>query len=113
MICFNENISFAVNPELLVKFNGKKIEKNGKIYMKPENTKLSFTTTRIYMRLDNLYNGDKILGESTNAFLNENWNEVFPEIRKSVFDALSQIVEYYMTNIFTKIPYDELFAQSK
>lgn len=81
--------------------------------MKPTNTKLSFTTTRIYLQLDNLYNGDKLLGESTNAFLNENWNEVFPEIRKSVFDALSQIFEYYMINIFTKIPYNELFAESK
>lgn len=81
--------------------------------MKPENTKLSFTTTRIYLRLDNLYNGDKLLGETTNSFLNENWNEVFPEIRQSVFDALSQIVEFYMINIFTKIPYNELFAESK
>lgn len=101
-----------MNPELLIQFNGKKIEKNGQIYMKPENTKLTFTTTRIYLRLDNLYNGNKILGESTNVFLNENWNEVFSEIRNSVFDALAQIVEHYMTNIFTKIPYNELFAEN-
>lgn len=127
-----------MNPELLIKFDGKKVEKNGKVYMKPENTRLSFTTTRIYMRLDNLYNGDKVhinfeksdhfrkyylhqiflyflqaLGESTNAFLNDSWNEVFPEIRKSVFDALSQIVESYLSNVFTKIPYNELFAEGK
>lgn len=95
----------------MVRFDGKKIERNGKFYLKPEHTKLKFTTTKAFIKLDNLYNGDKLLGDSTNSFLNENWKDVFPEIQQSVFDAFGQIVENILTNVFAKVPYDELFAK--
>lgn len=100
-----------MDPEFTIRFQGKKVEKNGKVYLKPVNTKLVFTTTRMYLKLDNLYNGDKLLGDSTNLFLNENWKDVFPEIRPSVFDAFAQILENYLANLFAKVPYDEIFAE--
>lgn len=96
----------------MLNFNGKKVERNGKIYLKPENTKLSFTTDRIYIRFDNLYNGNQLLSDGTNVFLNENWQDIFKEIQNSVFDAFAQIVENVMANVFNKIPYDELFAKN-
>lgn len=58
------------------------------------------------------YNGDKALGDNTNLFLNENWTDVWPEIKKSVFDAFSQIAENVLLNVFTKVPYDELFQNA-
>lgn len=94
-----------------MRFNGKSVTKNGKTYLKPENTKLSFTTTKIILHLSNLYNGDRTLGDNTNLFLNENWQEVWPEIRESVFSAFSQIAENVLNNILTKVPYDELFQE--
>lgn len=77
--------------------------------MKAENTKFTFTLTKMMLNLGNLYNGDKLLGDNTNLFLNENWQEVWPEIRKSVFSAFSQIADNVLNNIFAKVPYDELF----
>lgn len=76
-----------------------------------ENSKLSFTITRLYFKLDNLYNGDKLLGDATNLFLNESWQDVFNEINKSVYEAFAKIVENVLNNIFQKVPYDELFAK--
>lgn len=101
--------NFSVNPDFLVRFNGKSITKNGKTYLKPENTKLSFTLTRMILHLGNLYNGDKALGDNTNLFLNENWQDVWPEIKKSVYSAFSQIIENVLGNVFQKVPFDELF----
>lgn len=97
--------------DFYVRFNGKAVTRNGKTYLKAENVKLSFSLSRMIFHLTNLYNGDKLLGANTNLFLNENWLDIFTEIKKSVFSAFSQISESVLNNIFTKVPYDELFYQ--
>lgn len=96
---------------MLVRFTGKSEVRKGKEYLKPDKTKLSFTMTQLIFNLGNLYNGDKALGDNTNLFLNENWKEVFPEIRGSVFEAFAQIIDNLLKNVFAKIPYRDLFAE--
>lgn len=100
-----------MDPDITLRFDGKAVTKNNKRYLKAENTKLTFTTSRLIFNLGNLYNGDKALGDGTNLFLNENWSDVFNELKKNVFDAFSQIVESVLNNIFAKVPYDELFVK--
>lgn len=95
----------------MVRFTGKSEMRKGKEYLRPDKTKLSFTMTQLIFNLGNLYNGDKALGDNTNLFLNENWKEVFPELRGSVFEAFGQIVDNVLKNVFAKIPYRELFAE--
>lgn len=100
-----------MDPDLLVKFTGKAVTKNNKVYLQPENVKLSFTLSKLIFDLGNLYNGDKVLGDNTNLFLNENWKEVFPELKKSVFEAFSQIVGGVLQGVFAKVPYEDLFIK--
>lgn len=102
-----------MRPDFTVRFTGKSVTRNGKVYLKPENVKLSFTLSKMTFRLTNLFNGDKVLSDNTNLFLNENWKEVFTEIRKSVFTAFAQLAENVLNKIFAKIPYDDLFQQEK
>lgn len=111
---FNDNdlSIFAADPDFLVRFNGKAVTRNGKTYLKAENLKLSFSLSKLTFDLTGLYKNDKALGDNTVLFLNENWLEVFTEIKGSVFSAFSQIVESVLNNIFAKIPYEELFEQS-
>lgn len=66
---------------------------------------------RIIYKLDNLYKGDKLLGDSTNLFLNENWKEIFPEVSGSIFDAFSQIIGNILRQVFAKVPYKDLFKE--
>lgn len=101
----------VLDADFLVRFNGKATMKNGKTYLKVENLKMSFSLSKMIFNLTNLYKGDKVLGDNTNLFLNQNWLEVFTEIKKSVFSAFGQITENVLNNIFTKVPYDELFQQ--
>lgn len=100
-----------MDADFLVRFNGKAVMRNGKTYLKAENLKLSFSLSKMIFDLTNLYKGDKVLGANTNLFLNQNWLEVFTEIKKSVFSAFGQITENVLNNVFAKVPYDELFYQ--
>ncbi|KAJ6635879.1 Protein takeout [Pseudolycoriella hygida] len=92
-----------VAPDLAIKFTGKTIAKNGKDYLYTDDLKLTFTIERLYMQLDNLYNGDKVLSDSTNLFLNENWVEIYNELKRSIFDAFSLIVQNTINTVFRKI----------
>lgn len=65
---------------------------------------------RIIFDYQNLYNGDKLLGETTNRFLNENWSDIFREIKANIFDAFTLIAENTLKNVFNKVPYNDLFA---
>lgn len=60
-----------------------------------------------------MYGGDKLLGDNTNKFLNENWNDIFKEIRSNIFDAFTLITENTLRNVFNKVPYNDLFANKK
>lgn len=69
-----------------------------------------FPFDRIIFDFQNLYGGDKLLGDNTNKFLNENWNDIFKEIRANIFDAFTLITENTLRNVFNKVPYNDLFA---
>lgn len=102
--------SLTDNPVITITYDGKEVTRSGKTYVSIENLKLTFTTSRIHFDFQNLYNGDKLLGDSTNKFLNENWNDIFKEIKVNIFDAFGLIAENVVRNVFNKVPYQELFV---
>ncbi|XP_055327032.1 protein takeout-like [Sitodiplosis mosellana] len=99
-----------VEPEITMTFDGKGIKRGNNEHLAIENAKLTFKVNRLIFDFQNLYNGDKVLGESTNRFLNENWSDIFKEIKANIFDAFTLIAENTLRNVFTKVPYSDLFA---
>jgi len=99
-----------VEPEISMTFDGKSIKRGNNEHLAIENAKLTFKVNRLIFEFQNLYNGDKVLGDSTNRFLNENWSDIFKEIKANIFDAFTLIAENTLRNIFTKVPYADLFA---
>lgn len=63
----------------------------------------------MHATLGNLYNGDRALGDSTNEFLNENWSDIYNEIKQAIFDAFSLITQTMMNNLFAHHDYKHLF----
>ena len=102
------------NVDIKLKFIPNLIEKKGKQYIQiPANKfKLAFDTTRMYLRLDNLFNGDKALGDNMNLFLNENWKDILQELKPAVRETLAQILSGIINSVFDKIPYNELFIDT-
>ncbi|CAO1407089.1 unnamed protein product [Diamesa serratosioi] len=107
----NSNITLS-NLDINIKFKPKMIQKNGKEYLQADNFKLSFETTRLYLKLENLFNGDKALGDNMNLFLNDNWEDILKELKPAVSDALSQIFAAIINAVFGKVPYNEIFTDS-
>lgn len=66
--------------------------------------------SRVSIRLTNLFNGDKTLGENMNAFLNENWRDVWTELAPSIDTAIAEVCKSIMVNLFKKFSYDGIYA---
>ena len=99
-----------MNCDFLMKWNGA-LEKraNGKEYYQMNKIKATFDTTRFYMHLTNLFNGDKALGDNMNQFLNDNWEDILKELKPAIIGAFTKIFRAIITNVFENVPYEELF----
>lgn len=53
---------------MILKFLTKKVTKDGKNYLQIDKTKMIFETGKVNIYFQNLFNGNKELGETTNRF---------------------------------------------
>ncbi|XP_049773896.1 circadian clock-controlled protein daywake-like [Schistocerca cancellata] len=97
---------------LTLKFEYELVKKeDGKEYLNPTKATPTFDTSRTYIQLDNLFNGDKLLGENTNMFLNENWREVTTDVGPVIAQAIAEAVRQILSGIALQVPYGQLFIQ--
>ncbi|RZF42956.1 hypothetical protein LSTR_LSTR004258 [Laodelphax striatellus] len=82
---------------------------NGKEYMNFTKSEINFENGRTYFKLENLFNGDKTLGDNMNFFLNENWKEVTQELGPAVGEAISEVFRLLLTNIADLVPYEYIY----
>lgn len=97
------------NVDFTIKFIPRVELKKGREYLQFSDVKLDFTTTRLHMHFANLFNGDKLLSDSTNKFLNENWSDILNELKPVLKKAIGNIINGVVGPFFAKFPYDELF----
>jgi Haemolymph juvenile hormone binding protein (JHBP) len=74
--------------------------------------KLVFDTSRMFLRLDGLFNGNKALSDNMNLFLNENWQIILQELKPAVRNTLSQIATSLISNFMDKVPYSEFYKDT-
>ncbi|XP_013113707.1 protein takeout [Stomoxys calcitrans] len=99
------------NTDLRIQFTGVSMEKDGSTYMNIEKFRLDLDPKGMHFKIDNLFNGDKALGDNMNLFLNENWQDIFREIKASITSAFGQIFQSVISHVFTKYPYDKYFVE--
>jgi len=99
------------DPELHVRFNGKVKNKNGKVHLYTDDLRMTFKISKMQAYFGNLFNGDRLLGETTNRFLNENWKDIFNEIKGSIFDAFSLITQSMLNSMWSHHDYKRLFLE--
>ncbi|XP_075215010.1 protein takeout-like [Lycorma delicatula] len=100
-----------LNLDITYKFDFVLTKKNGKEYIQIPDSTINFNTTRMYIKLENLFNGDKVLGNSMNQFLDENWKEVLNELGDPLIKSLSPIFTLIINNIAKEVPYNEIFVK--
>lgn len=107
----NSNLTF-LDPEVIISIKAEPLERDGKTYMKFTEFKMTINKlSRMITNLENLFNGDKALGDNMNKFLNENWSEVFQELVSPMLVGLSDVAREYTSKTLEDIPYNELFIE--
>lgn len=64
------------------------------------------------MHFENLFNGDKLLGDTSNQFFNENWTDILAELKPVLRDTIGGILQTIIGSVFAAFPYEDLFIQS-
>lgn len=105
----NAKLAFD-NATLVIKYKPKLVLKKDKQFVQTEKFKLDFDTSRLHIKLENLFNGDKALGDNMNQFLNDNWHDILTELKPAIVYAVEEILKGIINRIFAKIPYEDVFA---
>ncbi|RZB38887.1 JHBP domain containing protein, partial [Asbolus verrucosus] len=96
-----------INSTLTTSFEETK--KDGETYMKFKNTKFAFDPGFVSFNFENLFNGDKELGDNINKVLNDNWQDVFQDVKSGYEQALSLVAEGIINQFFTKLSAEDVF----
>lgn len=66
-------------------------------------------TNHFDVKFDNLFNGDKTLGETTNKIINDNGKEFFEELRPPIEETLATVFRNIANIILSKVPEKDMF----
>lgn len=72
--------------------------------LKVTNMNIDFTIRDLKLHLDNLFNGDPILAQTMNLFLNDNGQEILQDIKPEVTRQLNELVQKVMDDALSQLP---------
>uniref|UniRef100_A0A0A9YXY9 Protein takeout n=1 Tax=Lygus hesperus TaxID=30085 RepID=A0A0A9YXY9_LYGHE len=75
------------------------------------NTDLGFEAKKMKVKLDNLFNGDKALGDNMNIVLNDNWEELLSQLGPPIAKAIALAVKPIVDKIVSQVPFDQIFPK--
>jgi len=87
----------------------KKYEKDGETYFKIANYKLVLNVQKMTFQFDNLFNGDKVLGNAMNGVINSNWEMFWQQMRSNVDEHYMKMYRKIANKVFSQIPVKEIF----
>ncbi|KAL3273660.1 hypothetical protein HHI36_015090 [Cryptolaemus montrouzieri] len=82
--------------------------KENKPHLKLDGTSLKLDVSKVTYRFDNLFDGNKELGDQINQVMNDNWKAVFDEIKYSYNSGIQKLVDNIFTKLFEQVPLDEV-----
>lgn len=84
---------------------------NGTEYVKFGNLDMKVSVQNAKFRLENLFNGDRTLGEIGNTIINENAQLFLEELIPGFEKSLSKTFLEIANDILTEVTYDEMFPE--
>uniref|UniRef100_A0A0A1WZA1 Protein takeout n=1 Tax=Zeugodacus cucurbitae TaxID=28588 RepID=A0A0A1WZA1_ZEUCU len=85
--------------------------RDGKQYGKIKALKCKLEPELIVMKFDNLFNGNKQLGESMNQMINDNWKTLWVDMESQVNEAVAVVVKHLLADVIRVLPYDEFYRK--
>jgi hypothetical protein len=100
---------FAENVHITNVLTYEEVKKKGKTYMKFVSSTVKATPSEMYFKLDNLFNGDKSLGDNINQVLNDNWEAVFEDLEGAYTELVNKITLNVFNGFTSKVSIEEAF----
>uniref|UniRef100_A0A1B6E265 Haemolymph juvenile hormone binding protein n=1 Tax=Clastoptera arizonana TaxID=38151 RepID=A0A1B6E265_9HEMI len=88
----------------LGKIYGVEVKKNGVSFMKTEKLGVDFRLGKSRFKIKDLINGNNVLGEAMNQFLNQNAAEIINEMKPAAAAAISKHFKNFLNAAFLQIP---------
>ncbi|XP_068900213.1 protein takeout-like isoform X2 [Tenebrio molitor] len=85
------------------------VRKSGKTHIKFVKSELEMDPSLVHYNFENLFNGDKVLSDNINGVLNDNWKEVFDEMKKDYTETVNRILIGLLNGFFAKVSIEEAF----
>ncbi|XP_055614722.1 protein takeout-like isoform X2 [Uranotaenia lowii] len=96
--------------DIIMKTTNKLLEKDGHVYYNVTATKVDYTISGLRLHMGNLFEGVKVLEDSTNQYLNDNWRPVSEALKPIIAKTIEDILLAIMQNIFNQIPAEYFVA---
>ncbi|KAG8238452.1 hypothetical protein J437_LFUL002909 [Ladona fulva] len=86
-----------------------KVKRSGLLYYSVRNFDINFDVGHASVRMNNLFGGNKVAGDAMNAFLNENWQLLFGEMKPHLEKTVASVFKDISNKIFERFPVNDLF----
>lgn len=91
--------------------SGHEVVKKNKTYFGMDDMKFDVDVGHATIHMDNLFNGNKVLGDTMNQFMSDNWQAVYSELKPVINEAVSTLLRDVAKKVFDKFPLEELFPK--
>ncbi|XP_063926606.1 circadian clock-controlled protein daywake-like [Zophobas morio] len=85
------------------------VVRNNKTYYTTASTKMHSDVEHAHFQIDNLFDGNKELGDNLNMVINDNWREVADDLKPEYNEVVRQILTGMMEKVWGKISLEEFF----
>jgi hypothetical protein len=102
-------VYFSENLNVSALFDYEEKMKKGKTFIKIISSNVSMDPEFVSYNFENLFNGDKQLGDNINRVLNDNWKQVFDEVKDDYIEVINRILVQLLKNFFSKVSLEDAF----
>lgn len=97
------------NSTIILDIVGEFFNKNNEKYVIIKTLNATFDPKKVELEFKNLFNGDTEMGAEMNYILNENWREIFHDVKQSYEVTISESYKRIINLIVKNVPYNDLF----
>jgi hypothetical protein len=102
-------VYFPENLNVSALFNYKEKMKKGKTFIKIISSKVNLDPELISYNFENIFNGDKQLGDNINWVIKDNWKEVFDDVKDGYVEVINRIFLELFNNFFSTVSLENAF----
>ncbi|XP_066255579.1 protein takeout-like [Euwallacea similis] len=99
------------NTDVNIKLSFEKIKKDEQTYLKIISCVLDIRPQNLKVHFENLFNGNKLMGDNMNKVINEEWQSLFNDVKPSIDKTYGEVFKVYWQTFYDNIPMEKMFFE--